>query len=316
METRESRYDLIRSIAIILIVCIHSMGMLSGATPAGWSPLRVEYALLNTLISPGVHLFILLSGALLLGKEEPVWVFYRKRLRRILIPFLIWSVAVYLLTGLTTEGFPWGFGDFFRKLATNGIHGTYWFIYMILVLYLITPLLRWICRTKAGCTGLLLASLAVYGLNLAFPSLPQVPYISCLVDYVAGFWFVRYLRRTRPVIGIAATVLALSLFADFFQKLLTENAFPFEMLVAASFFVLVVKSARTPRLSPAFQLLGDCSLGIYLSHCIFISAFTQVAHRLGLPAAAGPFFVAIGVLAAEWCLMYLVRKMRLDRILA
>ena len=316
METRESRYDLIRSVAIILIVCIHSTGLLIGAAPAGWSPLRVEYALFRSIISPGVSLFILLSGALLLGKEEPVWVFYKKRLRRILIPFLLWSVVVYILTGLTTEGFPWGIGDFFRKLATNGIHGTYWFIYMILCLYLITPLLRRICRTKAGCTALLLVCIAVYGVNLAFPSLPQVPYISCLVDYVAGFWIVRYLPRSKPVILIAGVVLPLSLLGEFFLRLLTETNSPFEILIAASLFILIVNSPRTPRLSPAFRLLGDCSLGIYLSHCIFISGFTLVAKRLGVPAAAAPFFIASGVLAVEWVLMFLLRKLRLDRILA
>ena len=129
MESRNSRYDLVRSIAIILIVFTHSMGMITGTAPAGGSPVRVEYALLRTIISPGVHLFFLLSGALLLGKEEPVWLFYRKRLRRILVPFLIWSAILYVLTGLKTPSFDWKhcLPDFGQKLLTNGIHGTYWF---------------------------------------------------------------------------------------------------------------------------------------------------------------------------------------------
>ena len=318
MESRNSRYDLVRSIAIILIVFTHSMGMITGTAPAGGSPVRVEYALLRTIISPGVHLFFLLSGALLLGKEEPVWLFYRKRLRRILVPFLIWSAILYVLTGLKTPSFDWKhcLPDFGQKLLTNGIHGTYWFIYAILGLYLITPLLRLLCHAKAGCTALLLLSLAVYGSHLAFPSVPEVPYVSCLADYVAGYWFVRYLRRSKPVIILAAVVLTLSFLSEFFQRLLTENNFPFEILLAAALFVLIVHSVRAPKLSPAFQLLGDCSLGIYLSHCIFISAFTLVAVRLGLPAATGPFFVGLGTLSVEWCLMALLRKLKLDRVLA
>lgn len=318
MESRNSSYDLVRSIAIILIVFTHSMGMITGTAPAGGSPVRVEYALLRTIISPGVHLFFLLSGALLLGKEEPVWLFYRKRLRRILVPFLIWSAILYVLTGLKTPSFDWKhcLPDFGQKLLTNGIHGTYWFIYAILGLYLITPLLRLLCHAKAGCTALLLLSLAVYGSHLAFPSVPEVPYVSCLADYVAGYWFVRYLRRSKPVIILAAVVLTLSFLSEFFQRLLTENNFPFEILLAAALFVLIVHSVRAPKLSPAFQLLGDCSLGIYLSHCIFISAFTLIAGRLGMPAAAGPFFVGLGTFAVEWCLMALLRKLKLDRVLA
>lgn len=318
MNTRDSRYDLIRSIAIILIVFIHSMGMITGVAPAGWSPIRVEYALLKAVISPGVHLFILLSGALLLGKEEPVWVFYRKRLRRILVPFLLWSAVLYVLTGLTTEGFDWKhcLPDFGWKLLTNGIHGTYWFVYMILGLYLITPLLRFICRTKAGCTSLLLLSVAAYGVYLAFPSLSWLSNVICLIDYVAGYWLVRYLRGSRPLIFLAVVVLVGSFLGEFLQRVLTENNYPFEVLLAAAIFFLLVHTAREPRLSPAFQLLGDCSLGIYLSHCIFISAFTRVAMWAGIPAAAGPFFVGLATLATVWCLMAVLRKLRLDRILA
>ena len=55
-------------------------------------------------------------------------------------------------------------------------------------------------------------------------------------------------------------------------------------LVRSIAIILIVHSVRAPKLSPAFQLLGDCSLGIYLSHCIFISAFTLIAGRLGMPA--------------------------------
>lgn len=316
--TRDSRYDLIRSIAIIMIVLIHSMGMITGAAPVGWSPVRVEYAFLKTLISPGVHLFILLSGALLLGKQEPVRDFYRKRLRRILLPFLLWSAVVYVLTGLMTEGFEWKrcLPDFGWKLLTNGIHGTYWFVYMILGLYLITPLLQRICRTKAGCTSLLLLSIAVYGVFFTFPALSRFSsYFSCLLDYVAGFWLVRYLRKSRPLISLAAVVLVLSFLGEFFRNVLTENVFPFEILLAAAFFVLIAHSAREPRLSPAFQLMGDCSLGIYLSHCICISAFTRVAMWAGIPATAGPIVIALATLAAEWCLMFILRKLRLERIL-
>lgn len=306
MEARDSRYDLVRCIAIVLIVFIHSMGMLNGAAPVGWSPLRVEYALLKSIISPGVHLFILLSGALLLGKEEPIWVFYRKRLRRVLVPFLIWSVIVYILTGLTTKGFDWSscLPDFGRKLVTNGIHGTYWFIYVILGLYLITPLLRWICRTEKGCTLLLV---------LTIPLL-YFPYLNCLTEFVAGFWLARFLRPSKPVIIVTSVLLVLGFLGDFFQRVLTENSFPFEILVAACAFYLIVTSSHRPRLSPAIRILGDCSLGIYLSHCLFISAFTKAAEWMSLPVAAGPFFVALSVLAAEWLLMNLFRLLRLDRI--
>ena len=69
MDNRDSRYDLIRSIAIIMIVFIHSMGRITQVAPAGWSSLSMERSALQSIVSMGVHLFILLSGALLLGKD-------------------------------------------------------------------------------------------------------------------------------------------------------------------------------------------------------------------------------------------------------
>ena len=90
------------------------------------------------------ELFILLSGALLLGKEESAGTFYRKRSRRIFPPFLFWSLVVFALTCVVSGPIPWKtvVPDFLRQFLTRGVHGTYWFVYMIVGLYLVTPLLR------------------------------------------------------------------------------------------------------------------------------------------------------------------------------
>ena len=44
--------------------------------------------------------------------------------------------------------FPHFLPDYFRDLATGGIHGIYWFVYMIIGLYLVTPVLRVVCREE------------------------------------------------------------------------------------------------------------------------------------------------------------------------
>ena len=45
------------------------------------------------LVAPGVSLFLIFSGVLLLGRDEPVGVFFKKRFLRILPPFLFWSLV-------------------------------------------------------------------------------------------------------------------------------------------------------------------------------------------------------------------------------
>jgi surface polysaccharide O-acyltransferase-like enzyme len=90
-----------------------------------------------------VPLFVMLSGALLLQPskaDEPLKVFFKKRLNRIGIPFLFWGVAYFawqfLVNGeaLTANSIVQG--------VLTGPDYQFWFLYLLLGLYLVTPVLR------------------------------------------------------------------------------------------------------------------------------------------------------------------------------
>jgi len=321
MDARNSRYDLIRGLAIILIVFIHSTGVISGASNGGPVWLRLELASFLSIISMGVHLFILLSGALLLGKEEPAGVFYGKRARRILPAFLFWSVVVFVLTGLRTDGYTWSSAlpDFFQQLTGSGVHPTYWFVYMIIGLYLITPLLRVICKQHAGL--LLGICAAVYLLDLFWPDFSITgrwvsKNVSCLTDYAAGFFIVRYLRDKAWLRPASLVLVIVSILADICFRFFLNQVYPFEFTSALGLFAWIVSLPQEPKLSGAFRFLGDTSFGIYLSHCILISAFLQLPIAGAVPAWASPFLTVGAVLLAELLLMWILRKLRLDKVLA
>ncbi|WP_164713765.1 acyltransferase [Shimwellia blattae] len=92
-----------------------------------------------------VPVFIMLSGYLLLHKEEGFYVFYRKRLSRILIPLIFWSFF-YLLWNFTIHYFKWGgdigFYQMIKALLTGRPYYHMWFLYMIPFIYITTPYLR------------------------------------------------------------------------------------------------------------------------------------------------------------------------------
>ena len=321
--TRDHRYDLIRGLAIILIVFIHSMGRLAEASSGDAFYLRLEFAGIQSLISTGVHLFILLSGALLLGKEESPGTFYLKRCRRILPPFLFWSLAVFALTCVDSGQIPWKtvVPDFIRQFLTCGVHETYWFVYMIIGLYLVTPLLRIICREEKHCLLLLGIVTSTYLMNLVWPDFLATGRwfslnTSCLMDYVAGFAIVRFWREKPWLRPVAWALLATSLAADVFCRFIVGEVLPFEITSTLGLFTLLATSPGPVRLSRPFRLLSETSFGIYLSHCIFISAFVRLTENAGLPTWADPFLTAGTVLAAEFGLMWVLRKLRLDRFLA
>jgi surface polysaccharide O-acyltransferase-like enzyme len=87
-----------------------------------------------------VPLFVMVSGALILGKADgiPLRHFFFVRIRRILLPFIFWS-AVYFFYRIHLKADELGTWDFFRMLLTEPIYYHLWFVYMLIVLYLLAP---------------------------------------------------------------------------------------------------------------------------------------------------------------------------------
>ena len=68
-------FNIIRVVAIFFVIVIHSMaGLDAEAHNSVWG--KVMSSFLNSFIHTGVPLFVMLSGALLLGKDEPISVFF------------------------------------------------------------------------------------------------------------------------------------------------------------------------------------------------------------------------------------------------
>ena len=75
--------DVVRIIAIYFVIQVH--------TPYTQIHNNFIQIILNKLDVMGVPLFVLLSGALLLGKTESYRIFLRKRCLKVLIPWIIWT---------------------------------------------------------------------------------------------------------------------------------------------------------------------------------------------------------------------------------
>ena len=94
-----------------------------------------------------IPVFVMISGMLLLdkAKDEPLRVFYRKRLSRILVPLLFWTLF-YLLFRYFGEPLVHGKPVSILTLAGSVLNGVpyahLWYLYMLVGLYLLVPFLR------------------------------------------------------------------------------------------------------------------------------------------------------------------------------
>lgn len=145
--------DYIRFIACFMVMLVHSCEpfYLGGQ---GTFILNHTNALLVTLIDsflrPCVPLFVIASSYLLFPVKTDAKSFYTRRAKRVLIPFLIWLLlyALIPLYGTTYEFYK--AADIFTNLKQvllnfPGAAGHLWFVYMLLGVYLIMPILSpWI----------------------------------------------------------------------------------------------------------------------------------------------------------------------------
>jgi surface polysaccharide O-acyltransferase-like enzyme len=133
--------DILRILAIYLVVVLHSSLLpfnTSSDLTIAW-PFIVSYAFAETC----VPIFVMLSGALLLGKTETYQIFFKKRVNKVLIPWVIWTL-IYML---------WNY-NFHHQVASTVSEWKYffevtflsqlWFLPLIFSLYLITPFLRFV----------------------------------------------------------------------------------------------------------------------------------------------------------------------------
>jgi len=135
--------DLIRTLAIIGVIFLHATNDFSPNRMNQLEVVRwVTVDVYQCIARIGVPLFVMLTGALLLqpSKNESIGVFLKKRWARIGLPLIFWG-ALY---------FVWTYFADNKAVTVNTIiqgylsspHLQFWYLYMLVGLYLITPFLR------------------------------------------------------------------------------------------------------------------------------------------------------------------------------
>ena len=139
--SREVWIDWLRVIACFMVFVVHSTepfylggqgSLILTDSDAFWS------SFFDSLVRSCVPLFVIASSYLQFPVKYSTCEFFKRRAVRILIPFAIWT-AVY--------AFVWGEpADNFRNLLLNFNYsaGHLWFVYMLIGVYLLMPLLsKW-----------------------------------------------------------------------------------------------------------------------------------------------------------------------------
>jgi surface polysaccharide O-acyltransferase-like enzyme len=140
--------DLIRTVAIVAVILLHAANDLTVQQMNQFEIYRwTTVDVYQSVGRMGVPLFLLLTGALLLQPSklnEPIGVFFKKRLARIGLPFIFWGAAYFawdILVEHQINSQPVSSSSIIQGILT-GPYYQFWYLYLLLGLYLLTPILR------------------------------------------------------------------------------------------------------------------------------------------------------------------------------
>ncbi len=307
MDQHRGRFvnvDLIRTVAMMGVILLHAAGrytitsnqlsQMNQLDFVSWAFVDVYQSIAVPLSVP---LFLMLSGALLLqpNKFDTLSAFFKKRWFRIVLPTIFWG-CIYFVWVFLIKNIPFSLTVIVQGIL-NGPYEHFWYIYTIIGLYLLTPILR-VFMTHAN------QALVKYFIVLWIIGVAILPFLSLfsvlelhsnvftITGYVGFFILGAFLSTVRVQrstvsllmsLGIVLTAFGTYVLAAtgadkgmyFFQLYLSPTiiftsvmAFLF-LLAIKPFNVNTVKSSYIHKL---FKCISQNTLAIFFIHVIIIES--------------------------------------------
>lgn len=173
-SSRKTYLDVLRVLASFLVCYNHTNGYsLFLHQEANGSILSWCTVFLSSVTTTNIPLFFMISGALLLGKEESYRTLWQKRISRILVLLFCASAGIYLLA----PSGPLSVMDFARKLTQGTVTVSYWYLYAYLGYLIFLPILRKIAHRITLGDILLLTGLRTFFIPLRMS-----------LNFLLGYW--------------------------------------------------------------------------------------------------------------------------------
>jgi surface polysaccharide O-acyltransferase-like enzyme len=305
--------NIIRIYAMFIVVMIHVASLLAPhyntVSFHDWWVANLYHA----ITKGGPPMFTMVSGMLLLAKDQDLKSFFSKRFSKVLFPFVIWAL-IYIGYRAIVKGETFDFKAVLQAILQGPPYYHLWFIQMILGLYFATPILRVYVRNASRANlryFLIIWAVAVGGMPifsrlLSFNLNVQFVVTTGFVGYFVLGYYLKdvvlspkqwWIAPFTAVIGILITEFGTlylvqnndGVFDDFYLNNLSLNI----MLVSTSLF-LMLKSlpyeqffSQHPKLKSTLIALSSYSFGVYFVHVMIMEFLASGV--LGFQLQVGSF---------------------------
>ena len=319
MKSRILYLDIIRGIACLMIILMHA--------PKPYSANSMVLSGISLMTAPSIGLFFMISGALILPVIMSTQVFLKRRLTKIAIPAVLWSL-IFLLVKFFEDN---NWEAFLKSIisipfSTQGC-AVYWFIYALAGLYLIAPIISpWLHKTSKREIEIFLLFWLV---TLCEPVLR--PYISINENYskalyyfggYVGYFILGYYLHNYTIIWkkwILVAMLIVPLCSAAICKLTDLNINFYDMFwyltipsasMCTALFLLAKKYFESKSVNrdivKFITNFSKCSFGIFLIHFFILRNILWKFDLTFIPYGGGIFETFILATTSSYLITYLI----------
>lgn len=294
-----SYLELLRTIACFLVIINHTIsGVFQPRTPQirTWWAAIICFFISKT----AVPLFVMISGALLLGKVEKKEK-HLKRIWRIILDIVIFSFVFYAYASKKI-GTAIDLLEFLKRVGNQHFTNAYWYLYLYAGILVMMPLLQRLSANMSRhmyCYLILISVVLVGGMPIVTHYLPGVSmhqlFPESFFSVYVGIAFLGYflaheveIKHSYALMSVLVFIgmICLQVYGTYLEYqyypedylfydnriLLTNVTAAAALFYLARWFAFVVKWQWFWK---CIRFLGECSFGIYLLSDIFIDVYAM-----------------------------------------
>lgn len=309
----------IRVVAMLLIVLFHSFCYTAGS----WfftDSVNADYGLWFPMsVYTGLGLFVFISGylygymVLVKGKYTKLWPFVLNKVKRLIVPYLIWNVLIVLLLPFNPS-----VKEFVIVVLKKGyIH--LWFLLMLFKIFMVVLVLKplWM-RTRLWHDVCIIIVLLLINAT----HLPLTGSLSDLAIFYSGIVVTKHREHFPDNVNVWIFLAVSALYVVSFVigiptlKQIALLLFAYSLL---KYLDSVFESRSFEKMNDIVGFFDKHSMGVYIVHHIIIFQILMYlpwAHTyLNLHPIIGPMIFFVLVLTMSLMLCWLIDKIRLSRVL-
>ena len=286
-EGRIFQYDLMRFLFMLMVLGVHVLSV-SKQFSEEYNTTWIITTIFTDLFLICNPLFFMLSGRFNLKKEfntkEDYKKFYIKRIATLLVPFLIFSIVIYIYRNFDNLSII----DFAKGLLAGNIEGTYWFVYTLLGIMIFSPFFSKMLKNMnlfekklffiiSFCVNTFITVFAVFKIpniiTFEIVGLVHWNFYYLMGEYIEEIFSTRKSRKIIMLIGLLAFALQLILRCTIKTGYRLSDPNPLLTLQALAlyFFVLEFVKIKNEKVKNVISYFSKYSYIFYLLHMTVIN---------------------------------------------